>query len=408
MGQDGHIPPLSQRVPGATNRPRPALRVPPPVLPDALVERLRAEFGAERDEPDRGVLSDQAPAQPAARPPSPLRPSVAASDSSRPKLVRRRAVPQSTHPRTTDAGIHSARSAALVAQDRVASASELPDRSAEPLAPAVGIQATSGTEPEPITEPIPTIREFPGPDHRAASASTSRDAAVLAPQDGPASRARVASSALARLPHLPDRGQPAGIAGAGAGAPDPAGLLRAVARMLPVPIRSPVSNNRPEPEPEPITRPEPEPEPVTQPIPVIRASVAEDAGPRDSQNDGTPQGTAEAVARPGSAAWQPAATTGAASLAPSPEPGATHSNNPERQRQWRALLQHLSAASSDPGVDEQARMRPLFPDTNTFEEMVASLRTEAVTGKAVSTRQLVGDHIRARIYTIRRSGKSGP
>jgi len=394
MGQDGH-PPLSQRVPGATNRPRPALRVPPPVLPDALVERLRAEFSAERAEPDRGVLSDQAPAQPAARPPSPLRPSVAASDSSRPKLVRRRVVPQSTHTRTTDAGIHSARSAALAAQDRVASASELPDRSLEPLTPAVSIGATSGTEPEPITEPIPTIREFPGPDHRGASASTSRDAAVLVPPDGPAIRARVASSALARLPHLPDRGQPAGIAGARA--PDPTALLRAVARMLPVPIRSPASNDRPEPEPEPIT----------QPIPVIRASVAEDAGPRDSQNCGMPQGTAEAVARPGSAAWQPAAATGAASLAPSPEPGATHSNSPERQRQWRALLQHLSAASSDPGVDEQARMRPLFPDTNTVEEMVASLRTEAVTGKAVTTRQLVGDHIRARIYTIRHSGKSG-
>ncbi len=41
MADDSSAPPLSRRVPGATNRPKPEMRVAPPVLPDDLIDRLR-------------------------------------------------------------------------------------------------------------------------------------------------------------------------------------------------------------------------------------------------------------------------------------------------------------------------------------------------------------------------------
>ncbi len=41
MADDSSSPPLSRRVPGATNRPKPQMRVAPPVLPDDLIDRLR-------------------------------------------------------------------------------------------------------------------------------------------------------------------------------------------------------------------------------------------------------------------------------------------------------------------------------------------------------------------------------
>jgi len=43
MGDDSRIPPLSRRVPGATNWPTPPVRATPPELPEHLIERLRAK-----------------------------------------------------------------------------------------------------------------------------------------------------------------------------------------------------------------------------------------------------------------------------------------------------------------------------------------------------------------------------
>ncbi len=50
MSEDSRVGPLSQRVPGAANRPTPSMRIAPPVLPESLLERLRAEKGTSREE----------------------------------------------------------------------------------------------------------------------------------------------------------------------------------------------------------------------------------------------------------------------------------------------------------------------------------------------------------------------
>ncbi len=46
MADDSSAPPLSRRVPGATNRPKPQMRIAPPVLPEDLVDRLRPKQAA--------------------------------------------------------------------------------------------------------------------------------------------------------------------------------------------------------------------------------------------------------------------------------------------------------------------------------------------------------------------------
>jgi hypothetical protein len=46
MADDSSGPPLSRRVPGATNRPKPKMRIAPPVLPEELVGRLRTNQAA--------------------------------------------------------------------------------------------------------------------------------------------------------------------------------------------------------------------------------------------------------------------------------------------------------------------------------------------------------------------------
>jgi hypothetical protein len=48
MGENGR-PPLSRRVPGATNMPKAQVRASPPKLPDHVLERLRAEVSAIRE-----------------------------------------------------------------------------------------------------------------------------------------------------------------------------------------------------------------------------------------------------------------------------------------------------------------------------------------------------------------------
>src|SRR5450432_51802 len=69
MGEDGRVPPLSRRVPGATDRERrkPVPRVPPRRLPDSLLQRMQAAIDAS---PDRAAAQVQAacPELPAALP----------------------------------------------------------------------------------------------------------------------------------------------------------------------------------------------------------------------------------------------------------------------------------------------------------------------------------------------------
>ena len=48
--KDSSAPSLSQRVPGATKRPKPLMRVAPPVLPPSVLERLRAQAGTARED----------------------------------------------------------------------------------------------------------------------------------------------------------------------------------------------------------------------------------------------------------------------------------------------------------------------------------------------------------------------
>ena len=66
MADDSSVPPLSRRVPGATNRPKPKMRIAPPVLPEELVGRLRPKQAATAETtaaPARRI-SGEAPAKP--------------------------------------------------------------------------------------------------------------------------------------------------------------------------------------------------------------------------------------------------------------------------------------------------------------------------------------------------------
>ena len=69
MGEDSRVPPLSRRVPGATDsdRPKPVPRVPPRKLPEALLRRMQAAIDAA---PERASAQEQAacPERPAALP----------------------------------------------------------------------------------------------------------------------------------------------------------------------------------------------------------------------------------------------------------------------------------------------------------------------------------------------------
>src|SRR5215472_5616365 len=66
MGENGR-PPLSRRVPGATDMPKARPRRSPPKLPDHLVERLRAEVSVAREkaaEQPNGKVAEQAEVAP--------------------------------------------------------------------------------------------------------------------------------------------------------------------------------------------------------------------------------------------------------------------------------------------------------------------------------------------------------
>jgi len=94
LGEDSRTPPLSRRVPGATNRPKPQLRTAPPVLPDDLIERLRAQAKARSEAPAERVKPDP-PEQTAPLPPMPQR--VRKADESRHRApARGGAVPDSS------------------------------------------------------------------------------------------------------------------------------------------------------------------------------------------------------------------------------------------------------------------------------------------------------------------------
>ena len=82
MGEDGRVPPLSRRVPGATDRerPKPVPRVPPRRLPDSLLQRMQAAIDAS---PERAVEQEKAacPQLPEALP----RPGPGVSDGRKPQ-----------------------------------------------------------------------------------------------------------------------------------------------------------------------------------------------------------------------------------------------------------------------------------------------------------------------------------
>jgi hypothetical protein len=77
MAKEGGGPPLPRRVPGAADSPRPPARVKPPVLPESLLQRLRAEAEVAEEEEAACAQGENAPG-PAAAPgvsvPLPRRP----------------------------------------------------------------------------------------------------------------------------------------------------------------------------------------------------------------------------------------------------------------------------------------------------------------------------------------------
>lgn len=201
MGEDSSGPPLSRRVPGATNRPQPRMRVAPPVLPDALLERLRAEA-------DAGATDTATPPRPGSStelPASEYTTTVNGDPAQEADKAKRRVLRESLLRRPLDRPTRTPSDpeipvAALSAEAEPGESAsgagppELPRRTRGTdygLRPATGRQpqvtpppaaAAPETDSEPITQPIPVISESTLPPTTTAATEIEE---VQAPPDLP-------------------------------------------------------------------------------------------------------------------------------------------------------------------------------------------------------------------------------
>ena len=342
MAEDASGRPLSQRVPGGTNRPAPQLRITPPVLPEALIERLRADFASARMPAPRG--DGRSATEQAATPDAPAE-------------LR-------TLPRRKARGGRSAR----VTEARQRRPDEPPDS-------AGGAQAG-----------IPVL----GVADQEASGPTPSAGTGAGFGDGALRRASVAAHALARRPPLPSVPAVA-LSPTGQIPPPVVDLPRA---LLPQKADRPAVT--PEPEPEPAGESVPvdnDQGPITEPLPVLSDPGASAiAGASALTSAAVPE--AAAVVAVAAVAVVHSDAPGVPGTAAPPTPGvvgpSSHAGRPAavagaargRPRRRATTLRPLAPASAE---SVPTMLRPLFADSDRgpIGEVVASVRTEVADGRRV-------------------------
>jgi hypothetical protein len=301
MADDSSGPPLSRRVPGATNRPKPQMRMARPVLPEDLMDRLRPKQDAETEtasaQPtqaggeDRKEREPQAPAQ---------------NESSRRAAATWYVVPDSPASPTADSGD--------------------------------------------TTQPVPVI-----------TAPVARGVRVAA-EAKPKTRE-------GRLPRRGRVGRAAGAQAAGPAksrdVPAPAELpqpRRAAQTHVPHAVEAPSAAQAPQ----VIWAPAAQSPRAAQPADLARTGERAEhpsvAGPPDLAKRAQPA--------------KPAVTPPLDAPSPAGRPDLPVRRPPTGF--WRRCLAAVSAALSHPGPQQSADtlLRPLFADSLSIEEMVASVRAQ--------------------------------
>ena len=223
MPEDSSLPSLSQRVPGATGREKPLLRIAPPVLPESVLERLRAETAAVRADPAGAAGSGSGTAH-----------SNPDSGAGHLAKVRRRAKSLSSRgqlggPEPQASGRNAAEpdgpvgragpgdgaaQRARVAAHALARRPPLPPSPTGQVPPplAAALPAAAAPDSGPITEPIPVIPDasptpalpatltHPVPGHVLASPATSAPASRTS---APATRPAASAASPAEPEHGP-------------------------------------------------------------------------------------------------------------------------------------------------------------------------------------------------------------
>lgn len=167
MGDNGRVPPLSQRAPGGSGGPRPAAGYTRPVLPESVVQRVRAALEASREREQAGGQEPAESPQPAVLPER--------AGFAGPKVLPERA--GFAEPKVLPEPAVLPKPAALA------------DSPAAPGPAAVQATSTSSARPGPLAG-----RKAPRPPARARSAAHQR---------GSTPPARVTKQAVPAAPPLP-------------------------------------------------------------------------------------------------------------------------------------------------------------------------------------------------------------
>ncbi len=357
MGEDSSAPSLSQRVPGATKRPKPLMRVAPPVLPPSVLERLRAQAGTAREDtagPEWRVHSSRPDAKLRTEP-GPL----AEGPDNAPPLARlhrpERGTPES---RAGSEAAHSdAGTPALQAEPGHAPAASRRDGAVRRAQVAAQVLA-----PRPPVPPWPIGRSPTGRVPPPPGAS----------QEPGAAEVQLPRRTRPRLPAAPETLPPAQSGPITEPIPAVAAPDLTAAAVASVPAGRP----------RPGIGADPDPGPITEPIPAIGGPPAAAAAGVDA---GQPAVQSERAPEPDS----PAPPEQAAAARPAHQPAAA--------AQLRALARRAAAVrqkSASPSAGAQVRpelMLPLFSDSapETLEDVVTSLRDDITRGRTMQGARLI-------------------
>jgi hypothetical protein len=402
MAGDSSSPQLSQRVPGATNRPTPQNLIAPPVLPRSLLERLRAELRAELSEAQAGEqpgrqLPLERPGQPASVPLP-----VPETDDGRPGRAKRRLLRDSRSRRPSEYDVTSP-----VPVVTAFATAEEPTPAAETVNGLAALAATDLAQ-QTAARPPPQRRTQPDPERAPATADLPR-------MPTPPEMAKAAAALLAPYPE--DITQPIPVIGAaaqddavrpatktvngrsdfGVTAPERQAAARPLPKRarprhqkppaadvprLPTPTTMPTPTQMPTPTevltPTPTQMPAPTaaaallapyPHDITQPIPAVRTEAETQVlSPAAETVDARPDLAPAEAAPPDQVAETPADRKRRAA------------ERAARQRRQR-LEGRRGRVIAAPQLDADQLLRPVFPDAGRFdegtvEEVVASVRAQ--------------------------------
>jgi hypothetical protein len=311
MDEDGRIPPLSRRVRGATNWPKPPARATPPVLPDHVIDRLRARHSPT---------------------PAPEAPS-----EQRPVRVLWQAQPDFARSAELDTDEVTEPIPVISTDADIATLKAAPDR-ADAQPDRIAAQAKTVTTPTP---PARLPQRVPGTHGPQPSPGRARQ--VTAPKrparTSPLPRRTVRPDLLPKRPAQADP------------------LAKRPAQADPLPNRPAQAN------PPPGARTSAsDAANTTEPIPVIATTAA--AAPPSPD--------------PGEFAIEPGPPAPAARAAAIPADLGREANGPVRRvKLWRQLGTWLAGVPAAPELAGPTMLRPLFAESSTLEEMLASVRAQA-------------------------------